>query len=321
MTQPKFKSFADALTAQNTPQAANDNKPTKKPELRYRGTLPALRWLYDNHPELAEPVAEAVQSLSTSNWDVEAGDDYLEIRPTIGELLRAVVNKHTGEEYRPEAKRDKDGNAYIQFGELKFVKGQLVEYGKTKKGRKLTPRDKTRARTDEPSKARNPRFYVFKLRSTTPSPLHAEPYQRPFSGEPALPPMYDPQRGVETTRATLQAFGVDGSVKFEDLPFPATRCPTAIAKGAEFLGGIAQPSGNSSSGAVNLGELPEAPKGEVRKIVEDIASGATLKDIGERMGYGGSKYAIEVGRTAVKGAAVTLVAANDNNFRKNRKAA
>ncbi|RWO20679.1 hypothetical protein [Mesorhizobium sp.] len=304
----KFKTFSDALTA--APVAANDNKRSRKrPEPRYRGTLPALRWLYDNHPELAEPVAEAVQSLAASNWDADAVDNDQEIRPTVGELVRASMGDG-GEWLATTIDYDSDGNSHVRLGSLKFVRGELVEYGRTKKGRKLQPRDRVTSRTDEPSKNRNPALYVFRTGATTPSPLHAESYQRPFSGEPALAPMYDPQRGVEANRSVLRKYGVDGSVSFEDLPFPATKCPTAIAKGAEFLGGIAQSSGTASSGAI-MWEAPEAKTGEARKVIEEVAAGGNLKEIGLRLGFS-EGYADRAAKKLLVEAAEILCAANDN---------
>lgn len=309
-----FKSFSDALSVTATrPVAANDNKPTRK-RIRNYSTLPALRWLFDNHPDLAEPVAEAVQSLAQSNWDIDAIDNDQEIRPTVGELMRASTDEDSGEQLKPEIKHDSDGNAFVQLGELKFVGGELVEYGSTRKGRKLQPRDRMISRDEEPSKTRDPNIYVFRTRATTPSPLRAESYQRPFSGEPAIAPMYDPQNGVEANRAILRAFGVDGSVLFEDLPFPATKCPPAIAQGAEFLGGIVQSSGTASSGAV-MWEAPEAPIGEARLIIEEVAARGTLQSIGEIV-CGNAK----AGKEALLNAARILVAANDNKSRKRRTA-
>jgi hypothetical protein len=314
-----YKTFADALSA--PPKAANDNKPTRKrPEPRYRGTLPALRWLYDNHPDIAPAMADAVQALSVSNWDPEAGDDYLEIRPTIGELVRAATdpefpadNDGNRNWLTPTIKHDNDGNPYIQLGALRFERGALAEYGRTKKGRKLEPREMSRSRDAQPSPQRDPSRYLAGKPAT--SPLHAEPYQRPISTAQAIPPMYDPQRGVEANRAELRAFGVDGSVAFADLPFPATMCPPAIAKGAEFLGGVVGLSGTSSSGAVNMGDLPPRQKGEVLRIVDAIASGATLKEIGERMGFNGG-YKFRAAGEAIVDAAKVLIAANDNNRKK-----
>lgn len=315
-----FKSFTDALAAPRpVPLASNDNKPRKEPEPRYRGTLPALRWLYDNHPELAEPMAHAVRSLSVSTWEFDAADNDQEIRPSVGELVKAATDPETGEWLKPSIETDGAGNTSIRLGSLKFVRGELVEYGETKKGRKLRPRDRVASREDEPAKLRNPNLYVFGTKATTPSPLHATPYQRPFSGEPALAPMYAPQSGVEKARAELAKHGVDGGVAFEDLPFPARKCLSAIADGAEFLGGVSGSSGNASSGAVEMGDVQEAPKGEAWLVVEAVASGATLKDIGERMGFSGVRVD-RAAKDAVANAARELVAANDNRPRKKKAA-
>lgn len=311
----KFKTFSDALTA--PPIAANDNKRRKKPEPRYRGTLPALRWLYDNHPELAGAVADAVQSLTKTVWDPEATDNEHVFTPTIGEIVKAAADGKqadgTPNWMKPTVGADRDGNPYVALGKLKFVRGELVEFGRTTKGRKLQPRERIVSRGEEPGKSRNPNTYVFRT-GGTPSPLHAESYQRPFSGECALVPMYDPQKGVEANRAMLRDFGVDGSVAFEDLPFPATRCQTAIAKGAEFLGGVVQSNGTASSGAL-MWEAPEVKMGEARRIVEDVASGATLTDIGERLGLKGG-YAIRSAGDALVDAAKAILASNDNKRRK-----
>lgn len=317
MATNTYKTFADALSASKQatpPVAANDNRPKpKRKESRYRGTLPALRWLYDNHPDVAPAMAEAVQALTVSNWDPEAGDDYIEIRPTIGELVRAATDTDSGTWRAPKIEHDKDGNPYIQLGALRFEHGTLVEYGRTRKGRKLEPREMARPRDVQPSMTRDPSRYLAGKPAT--SPLRAEPYQRPFSGEPALPPMYDPQRDVEANRATLRKLGVDGSVAFADLPYPATMCPPGIAKGAEFLGGVVGLSGTSSSGAVNMGDLPPRQRGEVLRIVDAVASGATLKEIGERMGLIGARVD-RMAKDVVVDAAKVLMAVNDNNRKK-----
>lgn len=310
----KYRTFSDAMTA--TPVAANDNK-RKKPEQRKRvrnnSTLPALRWLYDNYPELAEPVAEAVQSLAVSNWDSDAVDNDQEIRPTVGELMRASTDEDTGEALAQTTERDTDGNPFTMLGSLKFVRGELVEYGQTKKGRKLEPRDRIASRTEEPSKERNASRYIFHT-GGTPSPLQVLSYQRPLSTDCALLPMYDPQTGVEANRAILKAFGVDGSVPFDALPFPATRCPTVIAKGAEFLGGVVGSSGTSSSGAL-MWEAPEVMTGEAIRVIEEVAARGTLQSIGEIV-CGNA----EAGKEALLNAARILVAANDNKKQKRRAA-
>lgn len=311
----KFKTFSDALTA--APVAANDNKPhkaRKQPEPRYRGTLPTLRWLYDNHPDLAESVADAINALQVTGWQPDAVDNDQQIRPTVGELVKASTDPDTGEHLPQAVERDTDGNTFIRIGALRFRDGELVEYGHTKKGRKLEPRDRIVSRDEEPKQKRNPSSYLA-FRGAVPSPLHADTHQRGFSGEPALAPMYDPQTGVESARAELKRHGVDGSVAFENLPFQATRCRTVVAKGADFLGGVVGISGTSSKGAV-MWESPSRPKGEVLRIIEEIASGSTLKEIGERMGLQGARVD-RMAKDLVTDAAKVLIAANDNRSKKN----
>ena len=316
---PKYKSFAEALSAPIPQKAANDNKPAKRrKEPRYRGTLPALRWLYENHPDVAPAVAEAVQALTVSNWDSEAGDDYLEIRPLVSEIIRGASDGEqadgTPKWLSPSIERDSDGKSFVRVGTLRFENGALTEYGRTSNGRRLEPREMARPRDPLPAKERDPSRYLAGKPAS--SPLHARSYQRLFSGEAAIPPMYDPLLGVEENRAELREHGVDGSVPFEELPFPATRCQTAIAKGAEFLGGVVGLSGTSSGGAVNMGDLPPRQKGEVLRIIDEVASGATLKEIGERMGLVGARVD-RMAKGLVVDAARILSAANDNSRKKN----
>lgn len=315
--QRKFKSLAEALSA--PPVAANDNAPQtrrsrKVAEPRYRGSLPTLRWLYDNHPDLAEPVAEAVQALAVSNWDADAVDSDQEIRPTVGELMRAATDPDTGEHLKQTVERDADGNVYIRIGSLRFRDGVLVEYGRTKRGRKLQPRDRIVSRDEDFTEKRNPASYIA-LRGAVASPLHAGPYQRPMSGDPALAPMYAPLDGVESNRAELKRLGVDGGVQFDSLPGNPTKGRAAIAAGAEFLGGVVGMSGTSSNGAIAHAQA-EKPRGEVMRIVDEIAAGATLKEIGERMGLVGAR--VDRGaKDFVLDAARTLAASNDNLRKKN----
>lgn len=320
--QHSFKTFADALSSGPAPAAANDNRPRKKTEPKYRGTLPALRWLHDNHPEVAEAMARAIKSLTHTSWDAEASDDTQEIRPTVGELIdgateaRDDLGNRIWREAIVEHHSEEDGGSVIHLGPLQFRRGELLEYGRTKKGRALKPRDRMSSRDDRNSTPpRNVKAHVFGLRATTPSPLHAESLPRNMSGLPAIASMYDPLPGVEANRALLRGLGADGSIPFEDLPFPATRCPPAIADGAEFISGVVGLSGTSSSGAVDPFEAPEKPKGEAWQIVEEIASGATLKDIGERMGFKGG-HAIRTAGAAIVDASKALIAANDNHQKK-----
>ncbi|MDW9467235.1 hypothetical protein GOA66_14025 [Sinorhizobium meliloti] len=311
----KFKTFADAFTRDRPLAAANDNEPRKPRQPRYRGTLPALRWLYDSFPELAPALAAALPK-PASNWSADAEDNSQEIRPTEGELMKAASDafrvyvregiRHIGAGLTVEA--DEDGER-IALGSLKFRDGRLVEWAVTKKGHKLRPVDRVKAGSGSNSSHRSPQRYL-ETRATTPSPMQAASLPRNVSDRPVLSPMLDPQAGVEANRELLRSLGVDGSVSFDELPAPATKCETAVAKGAGFLGGISRPSGNSSSGA-QAWEAPEVRQGEVASVVEEVAARGTLKSIGLRLGYA-EGYADRAGKAALIEAAKTLAAANDN---------
>lgn len=275
-----------ALAAPSRPKAANDNKrnaPT------YRGTLPALRWLYDNHPELAPALASALPR-SPANWFVDVDPSKQEIRPTVGELMKASYD----ENQIPIAPVVEGNDTTI--GKLKFRDGLLIEWGETKKGKKLKPTDRPRTATDKASGKRSGAAYIH-ARLTTPSPMEASHYHRPLSGDSALMSMYDPLPGVEAARALLVSLGVDGSVPASQLPHAVTFCPTVIADGAGFIGGITTPSGGSSGGA-SAWEAPEDRKSDVVAIIEEIAARGTLKSIGTLLGFEGDA-AIREGKAAL----------------------
>lgn len=143
------------------------------------------------------------------------------------------------------------------------------------------------------------------------SPLHAEHLHRPMSGEPALAPMYDPQAGVEEARSVLQTHGIDGSVPFDQLPFPAKRLPDAIAKNARFVGGMSGRSQTASSGTAGKWEPVEPLKGVTAQVIKEVANRGTLESIGIKLGYRGG-YADRAGKKALLNAGQELVAANQN---------
>lgn len=287
-------SLADQLGALRdapTPRkAANDNKP--KPP-RYRGTLPALKWLWDNRPDLAPAFASALPRPS-ANWFVDVEPTRQEIRPTVGELLASGKSDDGAALTTVFTVHGKDCHAAL--GRLKFRNGLLTEWGTTKKGRKLRPTDRARSTEDKSVKVRSPNLYL-STKPTTPSPMSAEHYHRPMSGEPAIASMYDPLPGVEAARRVLQQCGVDGSVPAHQLPFAVTLLPLAVADGAGFLGGVSSPSGNSSEGAV-MWEAPEDRKTDAATIIDEVAARGTLGSIGLRLGYG-SGDALAAGKAAL----------------------
>jgi len=302
-------SLADQLEALQSapPKAANDNQPQRKlKQPRYQGTLPALRWLWDNHPELAPAFANALPR-SAANWFVEVEPTRQEIRPTVGELM-AASHDDEGQPLHMVVGSD-DGNSIATIGRLKFRNGALTEWGVTKKGKRLKPTDRPRSTADKSSGMRNPARYLA-TKVTMQSPMHAEHYHRPLRTDIALPPMYDPLPGVEAARETLKRFGVDGSVPARDLMPDITVGPLVVAEGAGFLGGVSSPSGNSSDGAL-MWEMPEPKRSDAVTVIEEVAARGTLKSIGISLGYS-EDYADRAGKAALLEVAKILSAANDN---------
>jgi hypothetical protein len=164
---------------------------------------------------------------------------------------------------------------------------------------------------------------------TVSSPLRCVGIQRAMSRDPAIPPMYDPlmkeaptakdpagRFGVEEARAELAAFGIDGSVSFEELPFPAARGDISIAKGARFIGGI--------KGRKLTASVP-APLWQVRDpkslspALEEAASRGTLSDIGEAVRDKSKPSPVRLdrlGKRILLAEAKALVAATDNILKK-----
>lgn len=297
---PRHGSLAEQLAEQlanpssrNTrpPKAANDNKPRNPPA--YRGTLPALRWLYDNRPDLAPAFASALPR-PAANWFVDVEPTRQEIRPTVGEIMAASHDNDNNP--LPVKAHTAHGYCYVTIGGLKFRDGELVEWGVTKKGRKLRPADRARTAGEQASNARNPYFYL-SLNGAVRTPMDAEHYHRPMSGLPAIASMYDPLPGVEASRAILRQHCVDGS---QPAPAGTKRGPTVAAEGAGFLGGVCNSSGTASSGAL-MWDGPEERESNARVVIEEVASRGTLKSIGLRLGYseadaiaGGKQALIEV---------------------------
>lgn len=270
--------------------AANDNKP------RVRSDLPALRWLQENRPDLAPAVADAIPR-PPSNWFIEVEPTRQEIRPTVGELMKAS--------------QDDDGNVHkqevtnkgVRLGKLIFRKGILVEWGETKKGNTLKPTDRPRTTQDKSATERRPGFYL-RTKPTTKSTMDADHYHRPLSTQPAIPPMYDPLTGVTEARKFLEALGIDGTVPAEAIAHAVKVGRQVVAVGAGFLGGVSSPSGNSSEGAVTW-EAPEDRKSNAKDVLDEVAARGTLKSIGMMLGYS-EAYAHIAGKHALVELAETL---------------
>lgn len=156
----------------------------------------------------------------------------------------------------------------------------------------------------------NPAGYLA-LPGVVESPLAAAHHHRPFSNEPVLGPMLDPQAGTEEARAILREHGVDGRVPFDRLPFPAKKLPDAIAKNARFIGGMSGRCQTASPGTVGRWEPADPISAATAGVVEEVAARGTLQSIGIKLGYRGG-YADRAGGKALLAAGRALVAANQN---------
>lgn len=162
------------------------------------------------------------------------------------------------------------------------------------------------------------------------SPLCSEGHQRPISDAPALMPMLTPQMrkapdaldkhgryGVAEGRAELVALGIDGSVAFDLLLWPAMRhTKTVTANGSRFLAGI---TGTKQTASVPAPTWQEPEGKPLSPILEIVASRGTLADIGTAV-RDKSKPATarhdRLGKRALLAEAEALVAANENAKRK-----
>lgn len=257
------------------PAAANDNK--RAPDVLAWPTLERLAYRGDEVRAYALRHWKNLLYPGSGYFPPEAAnDDYveaeIEVRPSEGELLRAVGWHVTGQErwpvtgklvntYSPKAalpaiSRNRSGDAEIRIGDLLFRDGKLVEWGKTKRGRALRPVERARGvrGVAQPDRRDAAIWRYLKTPASRPSPLAATHCHRPFSGEAAIGDCYSPlpreeptaqdrhgRFGVEDAREVLRSFGVDGSVPLERLPVPATRCPDGLVPGPQWVGGVKKP--------------------------------------------------------------------------------
>jgi hypothetical protein len=312
-------------------QAANDNKPVGDvlawpalERLAHRGDrirLYALRHWRD----LCFP-QQIVIADDTSDYEPEAA---IEIRPSEAELLGAVGWKVTKRERwyftnetvnfydpapdsAPELRTNRNGDVEARLGSLVFRKGELIEWGRTtRKGTALKPVERSRgAKGGGEKKGRtDSEIWSYLRLQGAVSPLAAQPYQKPMSTEQAIGDCYSPlpreepsesgkrgRFGVVEARQLLEERGIDGRVRFEDLPFPATRCADGLIGGGQWIGGVKQPKPTASEPAgrefnfvsqfENVDYLRHLRDrlGKHAKVLDMAITDATATDIGIAMG-------------------------------------
>ncbi|HEX5935974.1 MAG TPA: hypothetical protein VFY63_17575 [Pseudorhizobium sp.] len=334
------------------PVAANDNKAA--PVLAW----PALERLVHRGDDKRAYALRHWKNLvhPGSGYDDEPeGEDEPEkdirIRPSEGALLRAVgwrvtgnerwehtgklVNVYERAEIATVSKRNRLGGIDARLGGLLFRDGRLVQWGETKKGRKLKPveqpGEEKGGHSTERSEASIWRY--IRTRADTPSPFAAKPYRRPFSAEPAIIDYYDPlpreepstndkhgRFGVEEARKLLQAHGVDGAVPFDKLPIEGTLCPDGLVAGPQWVGGVKKPKPTGEISAPG-GREPEFARvfectdylahlrhllGDHAKVLDLAITDTTAKDIGIAMGKAPA-YAEKVGPLLIDAALDALM--------------
>lgn len=217
------------------------------------------------------------------NQSTDAADMLREIRPSEGELLRAVGWKvvgnerwaHTGKSVNtyepaeePEHVQTRHRACKIvdeRVGDLLFRNGELVEWGLTAKGKPLKPIDRTADPKGGPTPKRSDAaiWAYLGLQPTTQNPLTASGVDRiqiSAEGAGGNGTFYDPlpreapsaadksgRFGVEAGRVLLRSFGVDGGVPFDALPVAATKCQPSLISGPQWKGGVPGMKGTGPS--------------------------------------------------------------------------
>lgn len=200
---------------------------------------------------------------------------------------------------RPGARRSADGGMLVSYTDAHGAT-QRPYYRTTK------PRGGKRPhRTKEAAQA------YLDLPCAVAAPMDAQPYQRPMSGEPALPPMLDPTVACAAAKTELAAAYANTPV----LPLVTYCGPGLPWKGLRFIAGISGRSQTASAGVIGKVEESARLDANVEKIVDEVAARGTLQSIGARLGYrGGSRD--RAGGKALLAAGRALVAENDNSERK-----
>ncbi|WP_153318619.1 hypothetical protein [Sinorhizobium meliloti] len=332
---------------------ANDNKPAREQlawpaleRLAYRGDYRRL-FALRHWKNMVFPGSE-VEAPEENNLGPETT---IEVRPSEAELLAAVgwkvidrerwhftnetVNVYERKDSAPTHHKNKNGGEDTQIGNLLFRDGRLIEWGKTGKGSSLRPVERPRGAKGGSKSARSDSaiWSYLMMPGAVASPLTAKPYSKPLSGEPAIGDFYPPlpreepsakdkhgRFGVEEGRAMLKEFGVDGSIPFERLPLPATRCPDGLVSGPQWVGGVKKPKplGEISAAA---GREPEFVRqvevldyvdhlrhhlGRHALVLDMAITDATAKEIGVAMGQAPA-YAEKRGPSLIDAAIDALI--------------
>lgn len=256
-------------------------------------------------------------NLSEAGSTTEA-DRILELRPTPDELIRISARDAIAarEGYGPITPDDLA--VAVSRNTRRNAKGHVVEWrgsdGKFRSVAELFRQVKgSRRKTEEERQGDNARHLSLPATGGFPEPL-------PRSTTPSAGEDFRRLRAAHWVQAMMPAndnrrreidrLGVGGLVSFAraranvGLP-PARPCPTAIARGAEFLGFRIHRSATASKGSFvgafdavesQIVSTMDAPKiegrlGEHAAVLEDSLQGMTARQIAEKRGWGEDKSA------------------------------
>lgn len=346
-TSPRGKQTKKVITP------ANDNRPAREQlawpaleRLAYRGDYRRL-FALRHWKNMVFPGSE-IEAQEENNLDPETA---IEVRPSEAELLAAVgwkiidrerwhftneiVNVYDPKDCTPIHRKNKTGGEDTQIGNLLFRDGRLIEWGKTGKGSSLPPVERPRGAKGSSKSARSDSaiWSYLMMPGAVASPLTAKPYSKPLSGEPAIGDFYPPlpreepsakdkhgRFGVKEARDLLCSLGVDGSVPFEHLPIPATRCPDGLVSGPQWVGGVKKPKPTGEISAA-AGREPEFVRqvevldyvnhlrhhlGRHALVLDMAITDATAKEIGVAMGQAPA-YAEKRGPSLIDAAIDALI--------------
>ncbi len=342
---PAGEAPASAVRAKSARTAANDNKPAREvlawPALErlahkgdYRRVYALRHWRNMCYPDRVEVEPDSHE------YNPEV---VVEVKPSEAALLGAVGWKvdgkerwhFTGEEVNtyeraePEVayQTNTNGGKEVTTGKLLFRDGELVQWGRTKKGSALKPSEKARGEKGGSSPGRSEALiwsYLRDIRGAV-SPLTARPYCKPMSPEAVIRDALVPQPGTTEAREVLRSFGIDGGVPFDQLPFAAVRCPDGLVAGPQWVSGIKKPKPTGEISAAS-GREYEAVKtvemvshlrlvrkalGAHAKVLDLAVTDASAKDIGVATGLAPA-YAEKRGAALVDEAIDALISLDEH---------
>ncbi|WP_192358501.1 hypothetical protein [Mesorhizobium mediterraneum] len=260
--------------------------------------------------------------LGTVGEDETSTEEGIEIRPTEPALLEAigwrVIGKerwhHTGKKVRTYELSDTTPTvvpekapvaAHIKFGDLRFHGNELVEWGRTAKGKPLKPLERPASTESKlaPKRTDANVWRYLRLHAATPLPGDAVGLERvPVTAEGAggNGTYYDPLPGVEAARAEL-AIAIKNTIDTKGALPPTIMCPPCLVSGKQWTAGITHCRNDApgaetgawnakSNAARELARMAEesrlrASLGETAGILDLAITDATAKDIGIARGY------------------------------------